>query len=204
MAAARVTSPNLDLASITMDTARTALAQARAKNGLTLGESGAYYHRGNLPGLGTGSTGTSTASAASTGSGVNGENFQGGLSLSGPATSVGLTLQHGIAEGDPVDQVSSLSLSGSQTVFDGYPGGRAAGAVQQAETVYRISQVSYDAAMKSVVYQVKQDYYTLLGHQDTVVLRQATATQAAENLARTRDCSPRNGPRNWMSSKCRG
>ena len=62
VAAARVTSPNLDLASITMDTARTALAQARAKNGLTLGESGAYYHRGNLPGLGTGSTGTSTAS----------------------------------------------------------------------------------------------------------------------------------------------
>jgi outer membrane protein TolC len=37
--------------------------------------------------------------------------------------------------------------------------------------------------MKSVVYQVKQDYYTLLGDQDTVLLRQATSTQAAENLA---------------------
>jgi len=55
--------------------------------------------------------------------------------------------------------------------------------VQEAETVFRVSQVSYDAAMKSVVYQVKQDYYTLLGDQDTVVLRQATVTQAAENLA---------------------
>jgi outer membrane protein len=183
VAAARVTSPNLNLASITMDTARMALAQAKAKNGLTLGESGAYYHRGSLPGLGTASTGNSNASGAAAGSGVNGENFQGGLSLSGPATSVGLTAQHSIAEGDSTDQVSSLSLSGSQTVFDGYPGGRAAGAVQEAETVFRVSQVSYDAAMKSVVYQVKQDYYTLLGDQDTVVLRQATVTQAAENLA---------------------
>jgi outer membrane protein len=86
-------------------------------------------------------------------------------------------------EGASSDQVSSLNLSGSQTVYDGYPGGRAAAAVQQAEAVYRVSQVAYDAAMKSVVYQVKQAYYTLLGDQDTVLLRQATAGQAAENLA---------------------
>ena len=54
--------------------------------------------------------------------------------------------------------------------------------MQQAEAAYRASQVVYEAAMKSVVYLVRQAYYTLLGDQDTVVLRQATARQAAENL----------------------
>lgn len=183
VAAARAAGPTLTLASITLDTARTTLAQARAKNGVTLGETGDYFHRGSLPGTGTSSTTGSTAAAAASGSGVNGENFQGGLSLTGPATSLGLTAQHSIGEGASNGQVSSLSFSGSQTVFDGYPGGRAAAAVQQAEAVYRVSQVAYEGAMKSVVYQVKQAYYTLLGDQDTVILRQATAKQAAENLA---------------------
>jgi outer membrane protein len=182
VAAARAASPSLKLATITLDTARATLSQARAKNGLALGETGDYFHQGSFSGTGTKSAASPTAAAAA-GSGVNGENLQGGLSLAGPATSLGLTAQHSIAEGASNDQVSSLSLSGSQTVFDGYPGGRAAASVQQAETAYRVSQVSYDAAMKIAVYQVKQAYYTLLGDQDTVIMRQAIAQQAAENLA---------------------
>ena len=79
--------------------------------------------------------------------------------------------------------MSALVLSGSQTVYDGYPGGQATAAIQQAEAAYRIAQVTYDAALKSTVYQVKQAYYTVLGDQDTVTLRQAIAGQAAENLA---------------------
>jgi outer membrane protein TolC len=183
VAAARAAGPNLQLAAIALDTARAALVQARAKNGLSLGGTGEYFHQGSLPGTNTIATAGSAAGAAASGSGVNGENIQGGLSLTGPATSVGLTAQHSIGDAPPNDQVSSLSLSGTQTVFDGYPGGRAAGAVQQAEAVYKSAQVAYDAALKSAVYQVKQAYYTLLGDQDTVALRQATVTQAAENFA---------------------
>ena len=182
VAAAKAAGPNLKLAAIALDTARAALVQARARNGLNLGGTGEYFHQGSLTGTNN-ATSSSTAGAAASGSGVNGENIQGGLSLTGPATSVGLTVQHSIGDAPPNDQVSSLNLSGSQTVFDGYPGGRAAGAIQQAETVYKAAQVSYDAALKSAVYQVKQAYYTLLGDQDTVVLRGATASQAAENLA---------------------
>src|SRR5208282_3148688 len=170
VAAARVTSPNLKLATIALNTAQAALAQTRAQNGVTLGETGTYFHQGSLTGgTSTVTTASSTAAAAASGSGINGENIQGGLSLAGPATSVGLTAQHSIGEGALTDQVSSLSVSASQTVFDGYPGGRSTGAVQQAEAAYRIAQVSYDAAMKSALYQVKQAYYTLLGDQDTVV-----------------------------------
>ena len=182
VATARAGSPTLRLAGITLDSARGALQQARAKNGLAVGETGEYFHQGNLPGTTTYSTPVTSAATAASGSGLNGENLQGGLTLSGPATSVGLTAQHSITEGAPVDQVSALSLSGSQTVFDGYPGGRAAGAVQQAESTYRISQVTYDAALKSTLYQVKQAYYTLLGDQAAVTQRQAIAQQAAENL----------------------
>jgi outer membrane protein TolC len=182
VAAAQAASPNLRLTTIAEDTARADLAQALAKNGLTLGESGTYSHQGNLYGTDTASPASSMAAAAARGSGANGENFKGGLSLTGPNTSFGLTAQHSIAEGALNDQVSALVLSGSQTVFDGYPGGQPAGARKEAEAAYRISQVAYDAAVKAIVYQVKQAYYVLLGDQDTVVLRQATAGQAAENL----------------------
>ncbi|MGA2639979.1 MAG: TolC family protein [Spirochaetia bacterium] len=182
--AARATAPGLRLAAITLDSSRTLLIQAQAKNGLSLGGSGDYFHQGNVLGTGSGSTTSASSAAASAAkSGVNGENVQGGLTLSSPATSLGLTAQHSIEEGSLSDQVSSVNLSGSQTVYDGYPGGRAAGTVQQADYTYRAAQVTYDATLKSVIYQVKQAYYTLLGDQNTVLVRQAAVAQAQETLA---------------------
>jgi outer membrane protein TolC len=184
VAAAQATAPGLRLAAITLDSSRTQLIQAQAQNGLSLGGSGGYFHQGDWPSSGSSSTTTASAAASSASrSGLNGENVQGSLTLSGPATSLGLTAQHSVVEVGSGGQVSSLSLSGSQTVFDGFPGGRAAATVQEAKYAYRVAQVSYDASLKSVIYQVKQAYYTLLGDQNTVLVRQATLTQAQENLA---------------------
>lgn len=182
VAAAQAAAPGLRLAAIALDSARTLLIQAQALNGLSLGGNGGYFHQGNLFGA---SSDTAAAAAASTASrsGANGENIQGSLTLSGPATTLGLTVQHSIAEAGSGGQVSSLGLSGSQTVFDGYPGGRASAAVRQAKYAYQAAQVSYDASLKSLVYQVKQAYYVLLGDQNTVLVQQATVTQALENLA---------------------
>ena len=151
VAAARATAPGLKLATVTLDTARAQLMQVQATNGFSLAGKGGYTHQGNLPG--TTSSSSTAASTAAVGSVVNGENIQGGLSLAGPATSVGLTAQHSIEDAAPNDQVSSISLSASQTVFDGYPGGRALAAVQQADYTNRVAQVAYDASLKSVVYQ---------------------------------------------------
>jgi outer membrane protein TolC len=178
VAAARPAAPGLKLAAIALDSSRTQLVQAQAKNGLSLGGSGDYFHQGNLPGT------SSTSATATSGSarGVNGENIQGGLTLSGPASSLGLTALHSIEEGAVRDQISSASLTASQTVFDGYAGGRANATVQQAVDTYQSAQVTYDAALKSVIYQVKQAYYTLLGDQDTVLVRQAAVAQAQQNL----------------------
>ncbi len=183
VAAARANAPGLKLASVTVDAANTQLVQTQATNGLALAGKGSYYHQGDISVSSGTTTPATAATTTSAGGGLNGENIQAGLTLSGPATSVGVTAQHSIESGAPNDQVSSLNLSASQTVFDGYPGGRAAAAVQQAEYTYRAAQVAYDASVKSVVYQVRQAYYTLLGDQNTVLIRQAAVEQAQQNLA---------------------
>jgi len=182
-AAARLTAPGLKLATVTVDSARAQLIQTQATNGLSLAGKGDYFHEGALgSSVVSTTTGSGAAATAASGGGLGGENVQGGLTLAGPSTSVGLTAQHSIMEISPSDQVSSLSLSASQTVFDGYPGGRASAAVQQADYNYRVAQVAYDATVKSVLYQVKQAYYTLLVDQKTVLIRQATITEDRQNL----------------------
>ncbi|HET6485948.1 MAG TPA: TolC family protein, partial [Spirochaetia bacterium] len=182
VAAAMVSAPGLTVARVALDTARSQLTEVQATNGLSLAARGGYSHQGDLTG-GSAATGAdASAAAAASGSGVRGDTVQGGLDLSGPSTSVGLTAQHSITPA-PSDQVSGLSLSASQTVFDGYAGGRASALVQQAQDTYRIAQVAFDAAQKGVTYQVKQAYYTLLTDQETLQVRQVTVQQAQENLA---------------------
>jgi len=184
VAAARATASGLRLARATVDAARAQLVQVQASNGISLAGKGGYTHVGSL--LDSASSSPSASSAAATGAagqGVSGDNAQLGLSLGGPATSVDLTAQHSIVSGGSSDQVSSVNLSASQTVFDGYPGGRAAAAVKQAVYSWQAAQVAFDAAQKSVIYQVKQAYYTLLTDQATVLIRRASVDQAQQNLA---------------------
>jgi len=171
--AAQASSPDLQLARLTLDSASAALVQVKAQNGLILGETAGYYHRGTIPGMGN--------SSALNSSGINGENLQGGVALTSPATTVGLTIHHGISDDSPAAQTSSVDLSASQIVFDGYSGGRASALVQQAQTVLTVARITYDAAQKTSIYLVKQAYYTLLGDQETLILRQATVAQAGEN-----------------------
>ncbi|HTP59216.1 MAG TPA: TolC family protein, partial [Spirochaetia bacterium] len=183
VSAARASAPALKLATITLASARAGLVQTQASNGLALAGKADYSHQGSLIGPTPPTSSGAAASAAAAGGGLNGENIQGGLSLSGPSTSVNVTGQHSILEIAPYDQVSALNLSASQTVFDGFPGGRASAAVQQADYTFRAAQVAYDAAVKSALFQVKQAYYTLLVDQKTVLIRQATVTQDQQNLA---------------------
>jgi outer membrane protein TolC len=180
VSAAQSAGPDLKLAKVTLDNSRAQLTQVQGKNGLSLSGTGAYVHAGNLAG-----SYAPSVLALSQGKTTQpvGENFQGGVTLSGPSTSVGLTAQHSVVEGTQLDQASAVSVSGSQVVYDGYPGGRAEAAVKQAQFAYQAAQVAYDSTMKSVIYQVKQAYYTLLGDQNTLHVREAIVTQAEGNLA---------------------
>ncbi len=177
LAASEMQAPSLKTAQLTLDNAAAQLTVDLGANGLTLGGTAGYFHEGDLPGYAS-----STSSASSlTSSGVIGENVQAGLSLSGPSTSLGVSALQGIAStaGDPT---TGFSITGSQVVYDGYPGGRPAGIASQAYYTYQVAQVAYDAALKSLAYQVKQAYYTLLGDQNNLVADQATLKQAQVEL----------------------
>jgi outer membrane protein len=177
--AAKAAAPNLKIARASLDAARAQFDQTRAKNGLSLGATGAYSHE---------STNSASVTAISHLQGKtvpitpDQENVTGGVALSGPSTSLGLTAQQSFADGSP-QQLTSVGLTASQTLFDGYLGGRAAALVQQADYAYRASQVTYDASLKSLILQTEQAYYTLLGDQNTLMVRQAVVHAAEENLA---------------------
>ena len=180
--AAKSAAPGLKVAGFTLDNARAVLLQAQGANGLALGGSASYFHQGVLPGSSSAFSGAFAGSSSSAILAGNTENIQGTLSLAGPNTSLGLTAQHAIND-SATSQDTALILSGSQNVFDGYPGSRAAANVQLAGYTYKSAQVGYDASLKSLLYQVKQAYYTLLADQNTVQVRQATVAQASQNVA---------------------
>jgi outer membrane protein TolC len=93
-------------------------------------------------------------------------NYSGSLSLSGPSTSLSLT---GGASFSPVGSTqfsdSSVSLSLSQTVWDGYPGGIAKGNIQKGLFTFQSAELSADSNKLSLIYQVKQAYYSMLSAQ---------------------------------------
>jgi outer membrane protein TolC len=180
VSAAQSAGPDLRLAKITLDNARAQLTQTEGKNGLSLNGTAAYVHAGNLAGAAAPSV-----LALSQGKATQpvGESFLGGVTLSGPSTSIGVAVQHSVVEVTPLTQASAFSVSGSQVVWDGYVKGRADAVVTQARLAWQAAQVAYDSTTKSVIYQVKQAYYTLLGDQNTLHVREAIATQAQENLA---------------------
>ena len=111
---------------------------------------------------------------------INGDNVKAGVSLAGPSTSVGVSVQPEFLSTGGVS--TALSVTGSQVVYDGYPGGRPTGLVNEAKYTFQIAQVAYDTALESLTYQVKQAYYTLLGDQNGLAARQATVQAAQEEL----------------------
>ena len=174
--------PAVKTARLNLDAAQAALVQARAKQGLTVGESAGYLYSGTTQGTGS-VTLNSTTGASDAGSTSNlGNNVKGGLSVSGPESSLGVSALQSLPR-NTTDNVTSLGLSGSQVLWDGYLGGTTSANVRIAEDAYKVASATQDAAVKTAVYQVQQAYYTLLGDQKTLLVRQATLKQARQNLA---------------------
>lgn len=180
LATALANGPDIKVAQLTLSTAAGQLKAAAAKDGFTLGATTGYDHQGQL---GSSSTLPSSISTAP------GESVQGALALTGPTTSATLKGSYGFEDAANTsgkhNQVAALSLNLSQTVFDGYPGGRAKASFRQAQYAYQLALVAFDTARENVVYNVEQAYYTMLGVQHTVSLRRATLDQSKQDLART-------------------
>lgn len=187
--AALSTGPGIRVAKLTLNGADAQLNQAKAKAGLSLSASTAYSHEAKIgnPPAGTPGSGSSGSSLAS--SSLPGESVQGTVGLTGPSTKANVQGSYGVSDATlgtstPAQQ-ATVGISLSQTVYDGYPGGRAQASVQQAEYSYQLAELNYNSSKESVIYSVEQAYYTLLGDQQTVHLREAQLKQSQEDLART-------------------
>lgn len=188
LAVAMANGPDLQLATATLDAARQQYLAIRAQNGVSIGATGGYFFEDNLPGVSSASTESieESAATATTSTTLIGQNVQGGLALTGPATNVSVSAESVFSgPGITTDTASLFDLQASQTLYDGYPGGRAQAAVQQAAYTYEAAQVAYEAAQKSVDYKVREEYYTLLGDQETVNVQVANLKQDNEDLSRT-------------------
>lgn len=179
--------PDIKVAQLTLNNASSQLDQAKAQDGLSLSANTGYAHQDSLPGSGPvvpltsgGSLGTSSLPA---------ESANGSLSLSGPSTTASVSGSYGLTDGVNASgqhgQQGSVGLSLKQTVYDGYPGGRAAATMQEAQYTFQLAQIAFETARDNVIYSVSQAYYTMLGGQNTVKVREATLKQSQEDLART-------------------
>jgi outer membrane protein len=174
--------PDLKSAKLTLSTSAAQLAEAHGKNGFSLSANGAYSYAGEINTDVPTSVTTATDQSVST----PGNGLAGTVALSSPNTSVSVTASHSIPTTSGTDQTSTLSVSATQKLYDGYPGGRARAAVQEAEYAYQVALLTYNQAQTNEIYNVEQDYYTLLGDQRTVGTQEANVAIGKQDLARAK------------------
>jgi outer membrane protein len=85
----------------------------------------------------------------------------------------------------PEDIGGSVSLTAKSTLWDGYPGGKGRAEVQKAQITLRGARVKDEANRKTIAYNVKQAYYTMLSTQLQLSVLQDTLAQRQQELART-------------------
>jgi outer membrane protein TolC len=110
-----------------------------------------------------------------------------GLSLSAPlSTSLDVAAGHTLTEEATPAQSTALSVSASATLWDGYPGGSGLAAARKAALSLQGTQSAEDSNQKTIVYQVKQAYYTLLAAQRQLEIYQDTLAQRQQETVRSR------------------
>jgi outer membrane protein len=140
-----------------------------SKNSLTLGGSAeagynyAFYNNGALALSRASSLGSQAASA---------QGGQVGVGVSGPLTSVNVTAAPfsppigntnipGVTVPGLGDTTSSLGVSVSQTLWNGYPGGSAQATVDKSRLSLQAQELNTESGKLNLIYQVKQAYYAM-------------------------------------------
>jgi outer membrane protein TolC len=138
-----------------------------AANALGLDGSLAYNASGALgdPGM----LGVRSGASGSTGSAAAGP--QAGLVLSGPSTSLGLSLSPYVAPTSSTAAASALGLNLSQTLWDGYPGGQASAAVKKSILSLQGKELAAQSTSTAILARIKQAYYTMLGSQRSLAVK---------------------------------
>jgi outer membrane protein TolC len=115
---------------------------------------------------------------------VGTDEAQAGVSLSGPSTSVSLAAGYSLQEQNPLVHSTSMSVTANQTIWDGYVGGLARALVQQAGLTFQQAQVTDGDTRKTIAYNVKQAYYTMLAQQRQINVLHDTLSQRQGELKR--------------------
>jgi outer membrane protein TolC len=153
--------------------ARAQHALALSKNEYTLSATGGYS---SVYGLALASSSTTSGllsrAGASDGSGWA-NSVQGALSLANPKTKVGLSLAHNLPPfSGTKSQSSTMALSLSHSLTDGYPGGQAQAAVEKSMITLQGKELSAAQSATALVAKVRQYYISALGFQRTIAARQ--------------------------------
>jgi outer membrane protein TolC len=95
-----------------------------------------------------------------------------GLTLAGPLTAVSVSAYPWIPPTGTGDNTTSLGLTVSQTLWNGYPGGTPQATVDKSLLALQGKELATDASRLTIVYNVKQAYYTMLAAQRTLGTKQ--------------------------------
>jgi outer membrane protein TolC len=183
IAAALQSGPDIRLSEAALAVGQSQYAQAVAQNSMALSASGSAARKQPLPNnLPSGLAQADNPFTAQGGVNPNATDT-GSASLTlangstNPATSVGVSVDHHVTENASLRQYTTVSVSASQTIWDGYAGGRAMAAVQQAGITLQGQRATARASRATAVASVKQAYYSLLADQRQIEVLQKTLDQ---------------------------
>jgi outer membrane protein len=154
--------------------------QNLSRNSLTLSGNAGYGYTSDVIGDKTSADykafGSSLSSATPTGATA-------GVSVGGPLTSAAVSTYTNLPPSPGLDAGSVIGISLSQVLWNGYPGGPAQATVDKSVLSLNGRQIAAAASRLSLVYRVKQAYYTMLGAQRTLAVKQQILEKQKSFLA---------------------
>ncbi|HUX12409.1 MAG TPA: TolC family protein [Spirochaetia bacterium] len=103
-----------------------------------------------------------------------------------PTTNLSLKGTQSLSETDPIYHQTSVTASINQTIWDGYPGFRNRINIGIADVTLQQKVLAAEAAAQTLLYQVKQSYYSVASAQDAVALDTKILTQRERDYAQTK------------------
>jgi outer membrane protein TolC len=118
-----------------------------------------------------------------------GHSFQGGLALSTPLTKLSLSASHSIPPSIPANTSfasTSLSLTMSQTLWDGYKGGQYLGGLEKSAISLQGKELTATQTTSAARARVKQAYIAMLAAQRDLSVKRQNLDKFQKVLAQTK------------------
>jgi outer membrane protein TolC len=168
--------PDIRVSDAAVAVARAQYTAAEAENRLGLSGSASLGH----------SNATSYTIQNPDGISIPVDSLKAGATLTAPlSSSVSLSVTQSVNENDWSLRPTDVSLSASSTLWDGYPGGGALASTRQASFGLQQTLLAEEANRRSIIYTVKQAYYTMLAQQREIGILAQTLEKRREEMRKT-------------------